>query len=167
MSDLNKIAMAGVEAMESKVVQQLDKKIAPPAAEEKTASDADLIALLEKSAANAGPGVAAKLREAAKRLAEMRNDIEHLRQPWQPMSSAPRDGTEIQAIIPGHGQDNVIAYRGGFEYFAWQFTRDQEPPDDWTDGVCWMENEDGKPSTQPIAWKHLPKDQINEDQAGA
>ena len=171
MTDLNKIAMAGVEAMESRVVQQLDKKIVPPTTEGKTTSDTDLITFLEKSAANSGPGVAAKLRRTARRLTEMRKDIEHLKQPWHPMSSAPHDGTEIQAIIPGNGQDNVIAYRGGIECdngqegFTWQFTRDQEPPDSWTDGVCWVENDDGQPSTQPIAWKHLPKDQVDEDAA--
>lgn len=80
----------------------------------------------------------------------------------QPMETAPRDGTEIQAEIPGHGADNVIAWHNGFldsdekECGTWVFTRDQEPPDCWTDGVCWDKNEDGVPSVKPTRWKPLP-----------
>ena len=32
---------------------------------------------------------------------------------WQPMETAPKDGTEIQAEIPGNGADNVIAWMEG------------------------------------------------------
>lgn len=32
---------------------------------------------------------------------------------WQDMESAPRDGTHIQAEIPGHGSDNVIFWIDG------------------------------------------------------
>ena len=80
---------------------------------------------------------------------------------WQTMDSAPLDGTPIQAEIPGHGRDNVIAWRGGFvdSQFnmcsAWVVVDEQEPPDDWTDGVCWDLNEDDRPSAQPIRWKPL------------
>ena len=61
---------------------------------------------------------------------------------WQPIESAPKDGTDIQAMIPGHGTDNVIAWQvdaflnseeetcGG-----WAFTTDQEPPECWTNGI--------------------------------
>lgn len=79
-----------------------------------------------------------------------------------PDNPAPKDGTEIQARIPGHGSDNVIAWIDGYQdgddktCGGWTFTRDQEPPDDWTDGVCWRLNEDGVPSTQPTEWKPLP-----------
>jgi hypothetical protein len=81
---------------------------------------------------------------------------------WQPIETAPRDGTAIQARIPGNGSDNIIAWEGGLlnsegEYCGcWSFVEDQEPPDDWTDGICWTVNEDGKPSTQPTEWKPLP-----------
>lgn len=80
---------------------------------------------------------------------------------WQPIDTAPRDGTEIQAKIPGNGSDNVIAWLGGLidsdekECSGWTFTRDQEPPDDWTDGICWEVNEDGVASVQPTHWKPL------------
>lgn len=82
--------------------------------------------------------------------------------PWREMALAPRDGSEIQARIPGHGSDNVIAWSGGLltsdgdDCGAWMFTRDQEPPECWTDGICWSVNEDGEPSVLPDAWMHLP-----------
>ena len=80
---------------------------------------------------------------------------------WQKIEFAPRDGAEIQAEIPGHGSDNIIAYvigfvgRDGNDCSCWMFTRNQEPPACWTDGVCWEDNEDGKPSVQPTRWKPL------------
>ena len=73
---------------------------------------------------------------------------------WQPIETAPRDGTEFQARIPGHGQDNVIAWDDNFE--CWAFTRDQEPPDCWTDGYCWESNEDLQSSVKPTHWMPLP-----------
>ena len=88
---------------------------------------------------------------------------------WQPMETAPRDGTDIQARIPGHGSDNVIAWQvdafldedespcGG-----WAFTTDQEPPACWTDGICWQSNEDEQASIQPTHWKSLPKGSTND-----
>jgi hypothetical protein len=86
---------------------------------------------------------------------------QHIPNGFLPMSSAPRDGTSIQAVIPGHGSDNVIAWVGGFlnsdedDCYSWVFMSEQEPPDCWTDGVCWEFNESCKPSVQPIAWKQL------------
>lgn len=81
---------------------------------------------------------------------------------WQPIETAPTDGTAIQAKIPGHGSDNVIAFQSGFidsneeDCCAWVFVSEQEPPDDWTDGVCWEVNADGAPSTKPTHWKPIP-----------
>ena len=80
---------------------------------------------------------------------------------WQSMEPAPRDGTAFQAKIPGHGSDNVIAWTDGLidsdgsECGSWYFAEDQEPPECWTDGVCWTVNEDGKASVQPNHWKPL------------
>jgi hypothetical protein len=82
---------------------------------------------------------------------------------WQPIETAPRDGTVIQAKIPSHGSDNIIAWLDGLinengeDCGGWSFAEDQEPPDDWTDGICWASNEDGKPSTSPTHWKPLPE----------
>jgi hypothetical protein len=81
---------------------------------------------------------------------------------WQPIETAPKDGTAFQAIIPGHGADNVLCWSYGLmnsdgnDCGAWTFASDQEPPDDWTDGWCWDVNEDGVPSTQPTHWMPLP-----------
>lgn len=80
---------------------------------------------------------------------------------WRPMDTAPKDGTAFQAIIPGHGSDNVIVWTDGLlnaeeqDCGSWCFVEDQEPPDCWTDGVCWTENEYGEPSVPPTAWKPL------------
>jgi hypothetical protein len=80
---------------------------------------------------------------------------------WQPIETAPRDGTPFQAKIPGNGSDNIIAWTAGLidsdenDCGGWAFVEDQEPPDDWTDGICWAVNEDGKPSTKPTHWKPL------------
>ncbi len=81
---------------------------------------------------------------------------------FQPIDTAPMDGTPIQARIPGNGDDNIIAWSSGYinsagkDCSCWAFVEDQEPPDDWTDGVCWAVNEDGVPSTPPTHWKPLP-----------
>ncbi len=80
---------------------------------------------------------------------------------FQPIETAPRDGTEIQARIPGHGDDNVIAWFADAvededgPCGTWAFTRDQEPPDCWTDGWCWASNADSLPSIPPTHWKPL------------
>ena len=81
---------------------------------------------------------------------------------WQPIETAPCDSTPIQAEIPGHGSDNIIAWTNNLvdsddqPAGGWHFVEDQEPPPCWTDGVCWAINEDGVPSAQPTRWKPLP-----------
>lgn len=93
---------------------------------------------------------------------------------WQPMESAPKDGTRIRAEIPGHGDHYIISWDWGYvdsnEYDcgAWAVAEDQEPPVCWTDGVCWEVNEDGVKSVKPIRWMPLPPKQNidNEQQRG-
>lgn len=81
---------------------------------------------------------------------------------WQDISTAPKDGTPIQVKIPGNGSDNIVAWTGGLldsdENYCggWTFVEDQEPPDDWTDGICWAVNEDGVRSTWPTHWRPAP-----------
>lgn len=81
---------------------------------------------------------------------------------WQSMGTAPKDGTAIQAEIPGNGSDNMIAWfdnlidSNGVSCGGWQFVSEQEPPDSWTDGTCWAVNEDGVSSVPPTRWK-LPR----------
>lgn len=83
---------------------------------------------------------------------------------WQSMESAPKDGTAIQAEIEGCGSDYVIYFEtglvdnNGFECSGWSIATDQEPPECWTDGVCWEVNEDGVQSAQPTRWKPLERD---------
>lgn len=77
---------------------------------------------------------------------------------WPSIETAPKDGTVIQARIPGHGSDNMIFWMDGLvdsdfnDCGGWAFAEDQEPPDCWTDGVCWEKNEDGAPSVKPTHW---------------
>ncbi len=90
---------------------------------------------------------------------------------WRPIATAPRDGTPVQAMIPGEGSDFIIRWEGGFvgedweEHFAWVMAHEQEPPECWTDGVCWGLNADGIASTQPTHWMPLasPTAQEGED----
>jgi hypothetical protein len=79
---------------------------------------------------------------------------------WQPIESAPRDGRPIQAKIPGHGSDSIIAWTNGLldsdeqDCGGWNYL-EGEPPDCWTDGICWEVNEDGVKSVSPTHWKQL------------
>lgn len=85
---------------------------------------------------------------------------------WQPIKTAPKDGTWIQADIPNNGSDNVVAWLPGLlndkveDCGGWQFVTEQEPPPCWTDGVCWESNEDRQPSIKPTRWKCLPLEDI-------
>lgn len=81
---------------------------------------------------------------------------------WKPISTAPKDGTVIQARIPGHGDDNIIMWlhdcvedENG-SCGTWVFASEQEPPADWSDGYCWAVNEDGVRSSWPIEWRAPP-----------
>lgn len=84
------------------------------------------------------------------------------RNDWRPMETAPKDGTPIQVEIPGYGADYIIRWQDGFidhdgeDSGAWVVAEDQEPPECWTDGVCWWRNEDSVPSVWPTRWKPRP-----------
>jgi hypothetical protein len=82
---------------------------------------------------------------------------------WQPIETAPKDGTAIQARIWANGEDNIIAWQADAILDsdcnicgAWAFVTDQEPPACWTDGWCWEINEDREPSAKPTHWKLPP-----------
>ena len=111
-------------------------------------------------------------KAARNALAAAREEIKRLRAKadgWRPIESAPKDGTAFQARIPGHGSDNIIAWSDGLtdsngnSCGGWSFASEQEPPDSWTDGVCWEVNEDGVASIKPTAWKYLPSPRSSHD----
>lgn len=82
---------------------------------------------------------------------------------WQTIETAPKDGAPFQAKIPGHGSDNVIGWTDGLidsdeqPCGGWTFMAEQEPPESWTDGICWTVNEDGIASVAPTHWMPLPE----------
>lgn len=81
---------------------------------------------------------------------------------WKSIETAPTDGTWIQAHIPTYGSDYVIAWTNdligsdGEPAGGWQIMSEQEPPECWTDGICWEINEDENRSMHPTKWKPLP-----------
>ena len=90
---------------------------------------------------------------------------------WQAIETAPKDGTPFQARIPGHGDDNIIAWTDGLmnedgDCGGWYFADDQDPPECWTDGVCWGVNADGMASVQPTHWKPLAARAQTEGEGG-
>lgn len=91
---------------------------------------------------------------------------------WQPIETAPKDGASFQARIPGHGEDNIIAWQNGLigsdgeDCGGWYFADDQEPPECWTGGICWAVNEDGQPSVQPTHWRPLSDKRTEEGNGG-
>ena len=74
---------------------------------------------------------------------------------WFPMETAPRDGTPIQAKIPGNGSDNIIRWMCIDDYWTWAMVEDQDWPDSWDDGICWASNSSEQPSVLPVSWKPL------------
>ena len=77
---------------------------------------------------------------------------------WMPIKTAPKDGTPIKAIIPRHGNENIIAWTDGLrnakdeDAGGWYFLDDDKAPKCWTDGICWTHNEAGKRSVHPTHW---------------
>lgn len=70
---------------------------------------------------------------------------------WQPMNTAPRDGTHI--VLRTKGGSVVLAYFGSLDDFAaWQAVNEGEHPHSWDDGVCWKTNSYDEPSDPPAYW---------------
>jgi len=80
---------------------------------------------------------------------------------FKTIDSAPKDGSHIQVVIPGHGSDNIISWYSGFvndaeqDCCGWVFMTEQESPSCWTDGVCWESNENCEKSVEPTHWQPL------------
>ena len=94
-----------------------------------------------------------RIKRAARAMFESRSMFAD----WQPIETAPRDGTEILAHIPGYG-DYRLRWQRGFEGVdgsdcATWVCLDYSFPRGWTDGVCWASNEDEKPCVRPTHWR--------------
>lgn len=86
---------------------------------------------------------------------------------WQPIETAPRDGTSFEALIEGEIEPRIIAYQSqGFygadgikELGGWCIHPDDLldaiPPKGWDDGVCWQSNSNDEPSAKPTHWRPL------------
>ena len=74
---------------------------------------------------------------------------------WQPIDTAPKDGTVIRAKIPGYGSDNKIAWSHIDDSQTWVWMSDKPEPKCWDDGVCWAENSNCEQSVLPTHWKPL------------
>ncbi len=87
--------------------------------------------------------------------------MEGIGQAWQPIATAPVDGTIIKAAIERHLGSHYISMASGFfdsdgnECKAWVYVDGDGCPRCWTDGVCWKINENGVSSAQPEFWKSL------------
>ena len=79
---------------------------------------------------------------------------------WQPIETAPKEGTVIKVQTAG-GLIFRASWQGGLvnesenECFGWLAEDEAGQPDCWSDGVCWAENADGKKSDQPTHWEPL------------
>lgn len=82
---------------------------------------------------------------------------------WQPIETAPKDGTFIKAKIPGYGSNNIISWMDGLvdsddlQCGAWTYgLYDSDGhPDCWDDGICWGVNAVGEKSVEPTHWKAM------------
>ena len=78
---------------------------------------------------------------------------------WRGIGSAPMDGTCIKVNIPGAGVTGSVVWMDGLldsdgnDCSAWCWMDETDPPDCWTDGICWSVNEDGIASAPPTQWK--------------
>jgi len=77
---------------------------------------------------------------------------------WQPIETAPRDGTPIYgqtaqgvevAMFWGEG----LLDDDGRDCGGWHASDEGAAPDCWTDGVCWARNDSGVPSDAPVLWR--------------
>jgi len=75
---------------------------------------------------------------------------------WQPIETAPKDGTCVVMLTRGGSVVRASFGNLGDDAWTWIATNDDEHPKCWTDGACWESNEDDEPSDQPVYWMPLP-----------
>ena len=77
---------------------------------------------------------------------------------WQPIDTAPRDGTVIRVRTKGE-RVLLASWQSGLvdelenECGGWFAEDEATQPSCWTDGVCWEQNADDEKSDQPIKWE--------------
>ena len=74
------------------------------------------------------------------------------------MSTVPCDVPVILHMPDGttfRGELHPFLDIDGEDVWGWVCLDGGKAPENWTDDVCWAENEDGKPSTKPVGWSHL------------
>lgn len=76
---------------------------------------------------------------------------------WQPIETAPKDGTEVQLRTLGGFElrgswTNGLVGHDEEDAGGWCAAEGEEYPSCWTDGVCWAVNEDLMQSDAPTHW---------------
>lgn len=81
---------------------------------------------------------------------------------WQPIASAPRDGSEVWLRLAS-GYELPACWMNGFETEdgegqtgAWCAWSENMIPPSWTDAVCWAVNAEGVASDPPVGWMPPP-----------
>lgn len=81
---------------------------------------------------------------------------------WQPISTAPKGGTEIviitrrrRSVFKAMWLDGVVDVPGEPSSGAWVAVDEDLYPASWTDCVCWASNADGEASDPPEFWMSL------------
>ncbi len=77
---------------------------------------------------------------------------------WQPISTAPRDGTKIFIkTYNGYGFEAYYDRLGAMDekentVGQWVAAKEDVCPSCWSEGACWSSNADESPSDQPEFW---------------
>jgi len=78
---------------------------------------------------------------------------------WQPIATAPQDGTEIILKVGKRSfrAKWYIIYDGCEDGDAWGWRAMEEAnyPKSWCDGICWQINSNEEQSRLPTYWKPL------------
>ncbi len=76
---------------------------------------------------------------------------------FRPMKDAPTDRA-IKLHMPDGSAFKATSEpfdEGDKTVWGWVAANEGEAPEDWHDGVCWAQNENGKPSTRPVGWSDI------------